>query len=169
MPGVVGGVSARALEPGQAPLQYPDLLSAATTLVQSGGGAYARLINALQSLDQGANILQLLNSLVAQGGDITTLQGQVATLQGQVATLNGQVTTLQGQVTTLQGQMATANANIATLQGQVTTLNGQVTTLQTQLDGVSFGAVGATVPSIAAGNIATTIAGTPYLLPLYSS
>lgn len=70
--------------------------------MQSGGGGYARLINALQSLDQAQNIFTLASQAAGFATDITALQGQVATLQGQVATLQGQVTTLQGQVAAQQ-------------------------------------------------------------------
>lgn len=91
--------------------------------MQAGGGGYARLINALQSLDQAQNIFTLVGQaanfaseiaalqtqVAAQGGYITALQGQVQTLQGQVSTLQGQVTTLQGQVALLQGFMNSFN------------------------------------------------------------
>lgn len=95
MQGVVGGVNARTLEAGGVPNPNPDLLSASTTLLQSGGGAYARLVNALQGLDQSANIITLANQAVNFGSDIATLQGQVATLQGQVSTLQAQVAAQQ--------------------------------------------------------------------------
>jgi len=140
VPGVAGGVSSRKLEAGQSPIQYPDLLSASTTLVQSGSG-YLRLVNALQTLDQAANVL----------------------------TLDGLITSQASAIATLQSQMAQTITAVQTLQTQVFTLQSQVAALQAQLDGVSFGAVGPTVPSIAAGSIATTISGTQYLLPLYSS
>ena len=115
--GVVGGVNARTLAAGGVPNPNPDLLSASTTLLQSGGGAYARLVNALQGLDQSANIITLANQAVNFGSDIATLQGQVATLQGQVATLQGQVTALQGQVTALTAFQASFNY----LQAEVST------------------------------------------------
>ena len=102
MIGVVGGVNARTLAAGGVPNPNPDLLSASTTLLQSGGGAYARLVNALQGLDQSANIITLANQAVNFGTDITALQGQVATLQGQVSTLQSQVATLQAQAALFQ-------------------------------------------------------------------
>lgn len=117
MQGVVGGVNARTLTAGGVPNPNPDLLSASTTLLQSGGGAYVRLVNALQGLDQSANIITLANQAVNFGSDIATLQGQVATLQGQVATLQGQVSTLQAQVQTLQQFQASFNY----LQAEVST------------------------------------------------
>ena len=57
MPGVVGGVSSRPLASGQAQLLNPDILSASTAIQQAGGGAFARLINALQLLDQSGNVI----------------------------------------------------------------------------------------------------------------
>ena len=155
MVGVIGGVSPRALAQGQAPVLNPDLLSASTTLQQSGGGGFARLVDALQSLDQSANVVALLNSITTQASEITTLQGQVSTLQSQV--------------TSITGQIGVINTQIGQLQSSVVTLTSEVGALQAQLDGVSFGAVGPTVPSIAAGSIATTVSGTQYLLPLYSA
>ena len=83
MPGVVGGVSPRPSGQGQAPLQYPDLLSASTTIVQSGGGGFARLINALQLLDQSGNLVSIASQLATLQADITTIQGQITTLQQQ--------------------------------------------------------------------------------------
>ena len=155
MPGVVGGVSPRTLAQGQAPVLNPDLLSASTTLQQSGGGGFARLVDALQSLDQSANIVALLGSITTQAGEIATLQGQVATLQSQVTSINGQIGVI--------------NTQIGQLQSSVVTLTSEVGALQAQLGGWTFGAVGATVPSIAAGNVPATNAGTQYLLPLYSA
>lgn len=87
MSGVVGGVSARQLDAGQAPVQYPDQISAHTAVLQTGGGAYARISNALQSLDQSFNVATLAAAIGTNGSDITTLQNQVATLQGQVQAL----------------------------------------------------------------------------------
>ena len=92
---VAGGVSARPLANGQAPLSNPDLLSANTAIIQSGGGAFARLINALQLLDQSGQVIELATNLATLQADITTLQGQVATLQGQVTTLQQQATVFQ--------------------------------------------------------------------------
>ena len=117
MPGVVGGVSPQPLAAGQAQQKYNDLLSASTTLLQSGGGGFARLINALQSLDQSANIFTLAIQAANFQTEIATLQGQVATLQGQVATLQGQVSTLQAQVQTLTQFQASFNY----LQAEVST------------------------------------------------
>jgi peptidoglycan hydrolase CwlO-like protein len=113
---VAGGVSPRTLAAGQAPVVNTDLLSAATTLQQSGGGAFTKLIDALQSLDQALNIVSLQTAASGQAADIATLQGQVTTLQGQV-------TTLQGQVTTLQGNITTINATLTSLQNQINTIN----------------------------------------------
>lgn len=87
MSGVVGGVSGRQLDAGQAPVQYPDQISAHTAVLQTGGGAYTRISNALQSLDQSFNVATLAAAIGTNGGDITTLQSQVATLQAQVQVL----------------------------------------------------------------------------------
>jgi septal ring factor EnvC (AmiA/AmiB activator) len=144
---VAGGVSPRKLANGQSPIQYPDLLSASTTLVQSGSG-YMRLVNALQTLDQAENILAVVQSITSQAAAIATLQSQVATLQSQVTSINGQI----GIINTRLDQLSNSIVN-----------------LTSQLGGWTFGPVGATVPSIAAGNVPATNAGTQYLLPLYSS
>lgn len=114
--GVVGGVSSRPLANGQAQLQYPDLLSASTAIIQAGGGGFARLKDALQLLDQSGNVLSIANS-------VTVLQGQVATLQGEVATIQGQIATLQGQVTTINGEITTINATLTSLQNQINVIN----------------------------------------------
>ena len=84
MSGVVGGVSSRPLSTGQAQLLNPDILSASTAIQQAGGGAFARLINALQLLDQSGNVIALASNLATLTTDITTMQAQIATLQTQM-------------------------------------------------------------------------------------
>ena len=146
MSGVVGGVSPRTLANGQAPVLNPDLLSASTTLQQSGGGGFARLVDALQSLDQSANVVALLGSITTQAGEIATLQGQVTTIQGQITSINGQI----GVINTQIGQLQSA-----------------VVSLTNQLAGVNFGAVGAAPAGTPTAGLPATIGGTQYVLPLY--
>jgi chaperonin cofactor prefoldin len=145
VPGVAGGVSPRATANGQALVVNQDLLSASTTLQQSGSG-YQRLVDALQSLDQGANIIALLNSITAQAAEIQTLQGQVSTLQAQVTSINGQI----GIINTRLDQLANSIIN-----------------LTGQLGGWAFGAVGAAPTGTPTGSMPATLSGTQYLLPLY--
>jgi len=160
--GVIGGVSPRTLANGQAPVLNPDLLSAATTLQQSGGGGYQRLVDALQSLDQAQNIVALLGGITTLTGDVTTLQGQVSTLQSQVTSINGQIGVINGQISGIQ------NA-IVTLNGEVGTLQTQVAALQTALGGFTFGAVGGIPPGGISGSIAVTEpGGTVMSVPLYA-
>ena len=105
--GVPGGVSARPLANGQAPLSNPDLLSANTTIIQSGGGAFARLINALQLLDQSSQVIELATNLATLQADITTLQGQVTALQTQVATLQTQTTNATNWINDTTAEIST--------------------------------------------------------------
>lgn len=145
MLGVVGGVSPRTLDQGQSPSQYRDLLSASTTLLQSGGGGFARLINALQALDQTFNLSSLENAITELqqqvagiAAQIGTINGQISTLQGQVDTNTSNIATLQGQVATNTSNIATNTSNIATLQGQVSTLQGQVQALQLFMNSFNY-------------------------------
>lgn len=149
MQGVAGGVSAApGLEAGQARVTNPDLLSASTTLQQAGGGGYARLVDALQSLDQAQNVLALVAQSAQDAADIAVLKGQVTTINGQIAAINGQI----GTINTRLDQLANA-----------------ILGLTSQLGGWTFGAVSPTVPSVASGSLPATEAGTQYLLPLYSA
>jgi TolA-binding protein len=137
--GVVGGVRPRPQGNGQVPVLDTELLTASTTLLQSGSG-YSRLVDALQALNQDANIVSLLQAIQSQASAITTLQSQMAQTISAVQTLQQQVFTLQNQVTTLQGQ----------------------------LDGVSFaGNTGGVPIGGVSGNTHITLGGITYSLPLY--
>jgi hypothetical protein len=140
--GVAGGVRPRAKANGQQPVVDPDLLSASTTLQQSGGGGYARLIDALQSLDQIQNIL---------------------TLAQQAANVASEIATLQSQVTSINGQIGVINTQIGQLQNAVVSLTSQ-------LGGWSFAnTVGAPPAGAVTGSMAATAqSGTQYQLPLYA-
>ena len=105
MRGVAGGVSPRPLEGGQAALVNPDIISASTTLQQAGSGGYQRLVNALQSLDQGGNISTLAATQAAQQTSINNLNSVVATMQTQIFTIQNQITTINTTLTSLQNQI----------------------------------------------------------------
>lgn len=117
--GVVGGISAQPLAAGQAPNKTPDLLSASTTLLQSGGGGYARLINALQSLDQAQNIFTLASQAANFATDIATLQSQVATLQSQVATLQAQAAAFTAFMASFNYQQLEVSTGTYFLDGRI--------------------------------------------------
>ena len=138
MQGVAGGVSPRSLEAGQAPVVDRNLLSASTALQQSGGGAYQKLVDALQSLNQVENILSLSGNIAGITTEITTLQGQVATLQSQVTSINGQI----GIINTRLDQLANSINN-----------------LTTQLGGYQFGPPAGVPAGAITGSIPTTEPG----------
>ena len=145
---VAGGVSPRTLAAGQAPVANPDLLSSATTLQQSGGGGFTKLVDAFQTLDQALNIVTLQAASAGQAADIATLQSQVATLQSQVTSINGQI----GVINTRLDQISTALLN-----------------LTSQLGGWSFSnVVGAPPAGPVTGSLPAANGGTQYQLPLYA-
>jgi hypothetical protein len=148
MPSVVGGVSPRSLAAGQAPVVNPDLLSSATTLQQSGGGGFTKLVDALQSLDQALNIATLQAAAAGQTADIATLQAQVATLQSQVTSINGQIGII--------------NTRLDQLSNSIINLSGQ-------LGGWTFSnVVGAPPAGPVTGSLPAANGGTQYQLPLYA-
>ena len=128
MPGnVAGGVSPRKLAAGQVPNQVDDILSSSTTLLQSGGGAYTRMVDALQSLDQTENIVFLAGNNANLQQQITTLQGDVTTLQSQMTAVQNELSNQSGQIATLQINMnSVLNTQIPNLQNQINTINARL-------------------------------------------
>lgn len=69
-------------------------------------------------------------------GNVSSLSSSVQSVSGNVNTLSGNVSTLSGNVSTISGNVSTLNGTVASHTSSISSLSGDVSSLQTQVDGM---------------------------------